>query len=70
MDYQQEYIPHDYVELRIPAGVDESGNTYFLLDPHHLHIWPRHSFMLIALPNKVCLFANSKTSEARKQTQY
>lgn len=53
MDYQQEYIPHDYVELKIPAGVDGRGQPEFLLDPNHLHIWPRHSFMLIALPNKV-----------------
>lgn len=55
MDYQQEYIPHEWVELRIPAG---EGSTQteprFLLDPNGLHIWPRHSFMLIALPNKVC----------------
>ena len=53
MDYQQEYISHEYVELKVPAGKDESGGTRFLLDPNHLHIWPRHSFMLIALPNKV-----------------
>ena len=56
MDYQQEYIPHEYVELRIPAGTDASGNRHFRLDPNHLHIWPRHSFMLIALPNKVGFF--------------
>jgi len=42
----------DYVELKIPAGVDARGQPEFLLDPNHLHIWPRHSFMLIALPNK------------------
>lgn len=24
------------------------------MDKNHLHIWPRHSFMLIGLPNKVC----------------
>ncbi|KAH9981244.1 FAD/NAD-P-binding domain-containing protein [Lactifluus volemus] len=52
MDFQQEYIPHEYVELRIPAGRDDRKNSTFLLDPNHLHIWPRHSFMLIALPNK------------------
>jgi hypothetical protein len=23
------------------------------MDPNHLHIWPRHSFMLIGLPNRV-----------------
>lgn len=21
------------------------------MDPNHLHIWPRHTFMMIALPN-------------------
>ena len=59
MDYAQEYIPHAYLELSIPPGpIDpESGEPSFLLDPNHLHIWPRQSFMLIALPNQVCLFA-------------
>jgi len=54
MDYQQTYIPHEYLELRMPAGpVNEAdGQSTFLIDPNHLHIWPRHSFMLIALPNK------------------
>ncbi|KAI0705824.1 FAD/NAD-P-binding domain-containing protein [Cytidiella melzeri] len=54
MDYQQTYIPHEYLELRMPAGpVNETdGQATFLIDPNHLHIWPRHSFMLIALPNK------------------
>jgi hypothetical protein len=53
MDFQQEYIPHEYLELKIPPGRDSHNNPAFLLDPNHLHIWPRHSFMLIALPNKV-----------------
>ncbi|KAF9246191.1 hypothetical protein BU15DRAFT_84987 [Melanogaster broomeanus] len=52
MNFQQEYIPHEYIELKMPAGHDEHGQPVFLLDPNHLHIWPRHSFMLIALPNK------------------
>ena len=53
MNFQQEYIPHEYIELKMPAGSNELGQPVFLLDPNHLHIWPRHSFMLIALPNKV-----------------
>jgi kynurenine 3-monooxygenase len=54
MNYQQEYIPHAYVELRIPPGQGSTpSEPRFLLDPTGLHIWPRHSFMLIALPNKV-----------------
>ena len=53
MNYQQEYIRDEYIELKIPAGKDHNGESTFLLDPNHLHIWPRHFFMLIALPNKV-----------------
>jgi kynurenine 3-monooxygenase len=56
MDYQQEYISHEYIELKMPSGLDEVGNPSFLLDPNYLHIWPRHSFMLIALPNKAATF--------------
>src|SRR5258706_1692778 len=55
MDYQQQYIPDEYLELRIPAGVGGDGSPVFKMDPGYLHIWPRHSFMLIALPNKVGL---------------
>jgi kynurenine 3-monooxygenase len=53
MDFQQEYIPDEYLELKIPPGRDKHNNPTFLLDPNHLHIWPRRSFMLIAMPNKV-----------------
>lgn len=52
MDYSQEYIAHEYIELRMPPGPIVDGTPSFLIDPNHLHIWPRHSFMLIALPNK------------------
>ncbi|CDK29291.1 unnamed protein product [Kuraishia capsulata CBS 1993] len=47
MNYKQEYIDTCYVELSIPAG----PNGEFLIDANHLHIWPRHEFMLIALAN-------------------
>jgi kynurenine 3-monooxygenase len=46
-DYSQEYIAHGYKELHIPAT--ESGAH--CLEKNALHIWPRESFMLIALPN-------------------
>jgi len=46
-DYSQDYIAHGYKELHIPAT--ESGS--FQLGKNALHIWPRESFMLIALPN-------------------
>lgn len=28
----------------------------YAMDKNHLHIWPRHAFMLIGLPNKVRVF--------------
>ncbi|CAG8630533.1 4960_t:CDS:2 [Paraglomus brasilianum] len=51
MNFQQEYIPHAYCELNIPPVTDADGRSKFAMDPNHLHIWPRHSFMMIALPN-------------------
>ncbi|KAJ7156064.1 hypothetical protein C8R43DRAFT_423173 [Mycena crocata] len=52
MDFQQEYLRDEYIELKMPASRDSKGDAVFALDPGHLHIWPRHSFMFIALPNK------------------
>jgi kynurenine 3-monooxygenase len=46
-NYEQNFIEHGYKELEIPAT--ESGD--FAMDKNALHIWPRKSFMLIALPN-------------------
>ncbi|WP_422359274.1 FAD-dependent oxidoreductase [Reichenbachiella sp.] len=45
-DFSQEYISHDYKEL----SIDAKGKD-FQMDKHSLHIWPRGSHMLIALPN-------------------
>jgi kynurenine 3-monooxygenase len=46
-EYSQHYIESGYKELLIPPG--ENGK--FLLQKNALHIWPRGSFMMIALPN-------------------
>jgi kynurenine 3-monooxygenase len=46
-DYSQTYIEHGYKELTIPT--DATGK--FKMEKNALHIWPRESFMLIALPN-------------------
>lgn len=46
-DYRQFYLEHAYKELHIPAG----PNGEFLIEKNALHIWPRKSFMMIALPN-------------------
>jgi kynurenine 3-monooxygenase len=39
-------LAHGYKELHIPAR-----NGAYALNPEGLHVWPRHGFMLIALPN-------------------
>ena len=46
-DYEYNEIEHDYKELLIPAG----KNNSYLLDKNALHIWPRGDFMLMALAN-------------------
>ena len=46
-NYEQRYIEHGYKELHIPANADGSHK----LEVNALHIWPRGSYMLIALPN-------------------
>ena len=46
-EYNQHYIECGYKELIIPPG----ANGEFLLEKNALHIWPRGSFMMIALPN-------------------
>lgn len=46
-DFSQAWLEHGYKELHIPPG----PNGEFLLEKNALHIWPRHKFMMIALPN-------------------
>jgi kynurenine 3-monooxygenase len=46
-EYNQHYIDCGYKELIIPPG--EGGK--FMIEKNALHIWPRGSFMMIALPN-------------------
>lgn len=43
----QQYLDYGYKELTIPAGRDGKHQ----METHALHIWPRGSYMLIALPN-------------------
>ncbi len=45
-NYSQMYLEHGYKEFLIPPL-----NGDFAIDPNGLHIWPRKSFMFIALPN-------------------
>jgi kynurenine 3-monooxygenase len=46
-DYDESYLPHGYKELTIPPGPDGGWR----MEKEALHIWPRKSFMMIALPN-------------------
>ena len=46
-NYDESYLAHGYKELTIPPGPDGSWQ----MEKNALHIWPRRSFMMIALPN-------------------
>ncbi|MGI8955777.1 MAG: FAD-dependent oxidoreductase [Chthoniobacterales bacterium] len=46
-EYSQSYLPHGYKELTIPPA----ANGTWRMEKNALHIWPRKSFMMIALPN-------------------
>lgn len=46
-NFSQFYIEAGYKELNIPAG----PNGEWLIEKNALHIWPRHNYMMIALPN-------------------
>jgi kynurenine 3-monooxygenase len=46
-EYSQSYLAHGYKELTIPPANDGSWR----MEKQALHIWPRKSFMMIALPN-------------------
>ena len=45
--YDENYLAHGYKELTIPPAPDGSWR----MEKNALHIWPRKSFMMIALPN-------------------
>ncbi|UJR38358.1 hypothetical protein I4U23_031028 [Adineta vaga] len=47
VNFSQRYIDTNYMEFCIPPK-----NNEFAMDINYLHIWPRHEFMLIALPNQ------------------
>jgi len=46
-NFTKDDLEHGYKELTVPAG----PGAQFLLEKNALHIWPRRSYMLIALPN-------------------
>jgi len=51
-EYSQSYLSHGYKELHIPPAPDEKGQWGgYAMQPSALHIWPRGSAMMIALPN-------------------
>ncbi|HZR04956.1 MAG TPA: NAD(P)/FAD-dependent oxidoreductase [Candidatus Udaeobacter sp.] len=45
--YNESYLAHGYKELTIPPAQDGAWR----IEKNALHIWPRKSFMMIALPN-------------------
>ena len=46
-EYDESYLAHGYKELTIPPAADGGWR----MEKEALHIWPRKSFMMIALPN-------------------
>ena len=46
-NFSQQYLDYGYKELTIPAG----SEGHHQIETNALHIWPRGTFMLIALPN-------------------
>ncbi|MCB0638166.1 MAG: FAD-dependent monooxygenase [Lewinella sp.] len=46
-NYSQHFLRHGYKELTIPAA----PGGEFRIEKNALHIWPRTSYMIIALPN-------------------
>ena len=60
-NFSQTWLEHGYKELHIPARstsqnhlhrqAENSTGSNFAIEPNALHIWPRHKFMMIALPN-------------------
>lgn len=46
-DFEQRYLPHGYKEVPMLPGADGA----FQMEEDGLHIWPRGTFMLMALPN-------------------
>ncbi|MEZ5428212.1 MAG: NAD(P)/FAD-dependent oxidoreductase [Pyrinomonadaceae bacterium] len=58
-NYSQTFLEHGYKELSIPPRSEFAGDLpphanddgEFLLEKNALHIWARHQFMMIALPN-------------------
>lgn len=46
-NYSQQFLEHGYKELSIAA----TPGGGFAMERNYLHIWPRESYMLIALPN-------------------
>lgn len=60
-NFSQQFLEHGYKELHIPPrdlgfrnsdfGFEEKSGALFQMEKNALHIWARHSFMMIALPN-------------------
>ena len=55
-EYSQTYLGHGYKELHIPPAPQPTLPQHkfgpYAIDPAALHIWPRGSSMMIALPNR------------------
>lgn len=52
VDFSQHFVEHGYKELTMPPVQKDDGTYDFAMPKvEALHIWPRHEYMMIALPN-------------------
>lgn len=80
-DSSSMFLEHGYKELHIPEIREfrskpefiTSTGGWFAMEPNALHIWPRHQFMMIALPNSdgsftcTLFLAKQNTNEIEKE---
>ncbi|KAJ7217122.1 FAD/NAD(P)-binding domain-containing protein [Mycena pura] len=52
MEYSQQYMSHEYVQIKVPHGLDPAGNPTSLLEANFLHVWPRGGSTLVAMANE------------------
>lgn len=50
VNFERKYIDSIWCEFIIPAVIKDNI-IHYAIDPNYLHIWPRKTFMFIALPN-------------------
>ncbi|KTW28770.1 hypothetical protein T552_01400 [Pneumocystis carinii B80] len=73
VDFEKKYIDSMWCEFSIPALI-KNEEIHYAIDPNYLHIWPRKTFMFIALPNTnktfTCTLFMPKTMFEKIETEH